>query len=130
MDIMSLFEAFLNGNKISYQKKENTVSFSFENKNYVLLYDPQDPNYYRLTLPKVNDSQLSLDERNKILIKLTSEFKVAKTIDTINDGVWFSYEQLLMSENVSDCEYVFARSIRILSEMLNQYRVLIQSNTH
>lgn len=129
MDISKHFESFLKRNNISHVIKNNTISFSFEGKNYLLILDSQDPHYYRLTLPKVNDSYVDSNERDRLLILLSSEIKVAKIIDTKTDGIWFSYEQLLMSENDSDCDYVFARSIRILSVMLDRYRTMIQERT-
>lgn len=123
---MKLFESFLNRNDIQYEKKGNSISFVFDEKSFLLLLDVKDPNYYRLTLPKVGDGSIDRKELNSILVRLTSEFKVGKTIDTTVGGIWFSYEQLLMSEKIEDCEYVFSRSIIILSKMLKRYREMIQ----
>lgn len=123
---MKSFEFFLNRNDIQYQKKDNSISFAYDNKNFLLLLDSKDPNYYRLTLPKVGVGNIEKNELNNILIRLTSEYKVGKTVDTIDEGIWFSYEQLLMSEKTEDCEYVFSRSIAVLSEMLKSYREMMQ----
>lgn len=128
MEISKTFEGFLIDNNITYNKIEAGIFFSHQRKNYVLLLDSMDIDYYRLTLPKIEvPERLSKEKLNEILLKLTSEFKVAKAIDTGEGGIWFSYEQILRSESVSDYIYVFSRSIKILSEMLNKYSGCVMS---
>lgn len=126
MEIQQAFELFLQDNNISYEKHENEFFFSIEGNNYMLLLDDEDSDYYRLTLPKVGvPSNISQERLNEILVRLTSEFKVAKVVNTGNAGIWLSYEQILRCGNMNDCSYIFSRSIKILSEMFDRYKELI-----
>lgn len=123
MDLSKTFERFLWDNSITFNRNETGIYFSLERKNFLLLLDSMDADYYRLTLPKIEvPDRLRKETLNEILLRLTSEFKVAKAIDTGEGGIWFSYEQILRGESVSDYIYVFSRSIKILSEMIDKYR--------
>lgn len=122
MEIANAFEKFLQDNSISFKKGDITISFSLNNRNFLLLLDPKDVDYYRLTLPKVQiPDNINKDSLNSILLRLISEFKVGKIIDAGNAGIWFSYEQILRSDNINDLIYVFSRSIKILIEMFDKY---------
>ena len=131
MEISKTFEGFLIDNNITYNKIEAGIFFSHEQKNFLLLLDSMDVVYYRLTLPKIEvPERLNKEKLNEILLQLTSEFKVAKAIDTGEGGIWFSYEQILCGESVIDYNYVFSRSIKILSEMLDKYSVYVIDYLH
>lgn len=131
MEISKTFEGFLIDNNISYNKIDTGIFFSHEKKNFLLLLDSMDTDYYRLTLPKVEVPEgISKEQLNVILVRLTSEFKVAKAIDTNEGGIWFSYEQILRGEQKGDYTYVFSRSIKILSEMLDKYSEYVLELLH
>lgn len=131
MEISKTFESFLIDNNITYNKAGTGIFFSRENKNFLMLLDPMDTDYYRLTLPKIEVPEgIDKEKINDILIRVTSEFKVAKAINTGEGGIWFSYEQILRGESASDYIYVFSRSIKILSEMMDKYSEYIMNLLH
>jgi hypothetical protein len=133
MNILKSFEIFIKGSdNIHFTKKEengnvSTISFSYLNKNYVLFYEPNDPEYYRLMLPHIgkvdknNPNYMSIIEE---LISLTTKYKVGKAILLDDKSVWLSYEQTILD---IDGEYgsLFSRSINVLSKMLDDYRNFI-----
>lgn len=122
MEIVKTFEKFLQDNNILFKKDELNISFSLNGRHFLLLLDPKDVDYYRLTLPKVQvPDNIDRNILNGMLLRLISEFKVGKVIDAGEAGIWFSYEQILRSENINDLTYVFSRSIKILLEMFGKY---------
>lgn len=131
MDFYKFFISFLQENNFQYIQTDQSVAFSNNGKNYLLIIDKADQDYYRLTLPKLGvPEKIQTDKLNDLFIKITSEFKVGKVIKITNNGLieyWLSYEQLLRGTGMDDCSYVFSRSIKILSEMLDYYRILIQT---
>lgn len=130
MDIIKFFTAFLRENSIQYNQTENSVSFSNNGKNYLLIIDANDENYFRLTLPKLGiPERIPPNNLKDIFLNLTSKFKVGKVVKIENDGAdefWLSCEQLLIGNSMDDCSYIFSRSIKILSEMLDDYRKFIR----
>lgn len=126
MDIIKFFTSFLQENSIGYESTETSLAFSNSGKNYLLIIDSSDQDYYRLTLPKLGiPERIPPNKLNEILIKLTSDFKVGKVVKINNNGtdeIWLSYEQLLIGNSMNDCSYIFSRSMKILSEMLDDYR--------
>lgn len=133
MNIYKSFEKFIKGAPTINitDKNENDdvfrISFSYMEKNYVLFYDPKDPEYYRLMLPVIGTVNQSEPDYNKVLaelISLTTMYKVGKAILLNENEVWLSYEQIILD---IDGEYgsLFSRSINVLSKMLDDYRNFI-----
>ncbi len=130
MNIYKSFEKFIKGVPTINitDKNENDdvfrISFSYMEKNYVLFYDPKDPEYYRLMLPiigTVNQSESNYKKVLAELIHLTTRYKVGKAILLNENEVWLSYEQIILD---IDGEYdsLFIRSINVLSKMLDEFR--------
>ncbi len=130
MDILKFFTAFLKENNIEYNQTEKTVSFSNNGKNFLLIIDASDENYFRLTLPKLGTPErISPNYLKEIFLDITSKFKVGKVVKIENDGTdefWLSCEQLLIGNSMDEFSYIFSRSMKILSEMLDDYRKLIR----
>ena len=126
MDILKFFTAFLKENNIQYNQTNHSVAFSNDGKNYLLINDATDENYFRLTLPKLGiPKKISPNNLKDIFLDLTSKFKVGKVVKIENNGTnefWLSCEQLLIGNSMDDCSYIFSRSMKILSEMLDDYR--------
>lgn len=130
MNIYKSFEEFLRGNNIELKKEDDTISFSYSQKHFILFYDPKNPDYYRLMLPHIGRINTTTDNKeNEVnilreLISLTTNFKVGKAIVLEDNSIWLSYEQTILDID-GDYSNIFSRSIIVLSKMLDDYRNFI-----
>lgn len=113
MDLLQTFKNYLDLRQVPYQVNEDMVSFSIEGWHFLLLYDRNAPNYYRLALPKLVtiDDSFSIEQCKKAL-RISAEYKVAKAA-TIDNCLWFVFENFL-PDYYSTSSKIFERSIRIL----------------
>lgn len=98
---------FLKENKIEPEKTEFGLRFFLENWSFLLWNDPDDPAFFRLTLPGIFD--VTDDNFAEAIIccnMVNMDYKVVKaaiyTFDGDNEGeeemnVWMSFEQVLDS---------------------------------
>lgn len=113
MTARELVVKFLKENKIEPENTEYGLRFFLENWSFLLWDDPEDPNFFRLTLPGVFD--VTDDNFAEAIIacnQVNMDYKVVKALIYSFDGekedeeemnVWICFEQVLDSTpEVSD----------------------------
>ena len=113
MTAKELVVKFLKENKIEPEKTEFGLRFFLENWSFLLWDDPNDPSFFRLTLPGIFD--VTDDNFAEAIIacnQINLDYKVVKALIYSFDGengneeemnVWICFEQVLDSTpEVSD----------------------------
>lgn len=116
MNIIHLFREYIKKQGVVTTEQGEAIGFSMNDIFYLFLYDADDPTYFRLAVPRIEDAQ----GNEKGLIKSTNDlnykYKVAKGA-VIQDGegksVWVFVEQFVYSP--IGIENLFGRSIGLLA---------------
>lgn len=107
MTAKELVVKFLKENKIEPEKTEFGLRFFLENWSFLLWDDPNDPSFFRLTLPGIFD--VTDDNFAEAIIacnQINLDYKVVKALIYSFDGengneeemnVWICFEQILDS---------------------------------
>lgn len=121
MDLLQSFKKYLDLRQVPYQVDEDVVSFSIEGWHFLLLYDRDTPNYFRLALPKLVaiDENFSIAQYKKAL-RISAEYKVAKAA-IFGESLWFVFENFLPDYD-SMSSKIFERAIRILMGVGKDWR--------
>lgn len=101
---------------------DDSVSFTKDGLNYLCLYDPKDPFFFRLMLPNVMGIPDGQDaaEVYEAINKINAAFKVGKIVVFSDRQVWVAVESFVYSkENI---RYLFNRAIVVAGMMLDDFR--------
>lgn len=128
MSLLQSFRAYLKNRQITIQSESNEQRISFERGglNYVFYSNLKDPLYFRIMLPRidhVNSVEHSIFGR---LNYLTMSYKAGKAV-LIDNDVWLTFEQFVDDAD-ADHNSIFDRGFSILSDMLEEYKVLLGGN--
>ena len=131
MTAKELVVKFLKENKIEPEKTEFGLRFFLENWSFLLWDDPNDPSFFRLTLPGIFD--VTDDNFAEAIIacnQINLDYKVVKALIYSFDGengneeemnVWICFEQVLDSTpEVSDLVP------RVVNSMINAAHDFVQ----
>ena len=113
MDLLQSFKNYLDLRQVPYQVNEDVVSFTIDGWHFLLLYDRDTPNYFRLALPKLVaiDANFCIEQYKKAL-QISADYKVAKAA-IITDYLWFVFENFLPDYDSASSK-IFEKAIRIL----------------
>lgn len=114
------FKKYLDKKNVRYDElSDNILSFSYYEHNYLFIYSKEgDPNYIRLCLPDIEQSEEITDEIKEKIIKFNTQYKVAKLI-LFENHVWISGESFVY--NYLGVEQLFDRLIELLHSVLIDY---------
>ena len=121
MAMIDSFISYLENSQIHFERAENSINFEQEGLHYVYLYNPDDPTYFRLMLPRL----VEINEKNnnrllEISLGLATKYKVGKVI-RFENNLWLSFEVFILSFDI-DNSFLFKRAIRILKLMFEDMR--------
>ena len=103
--------------------KDNSVSFKRNSLNYIFEADRNDPAFFRIVLPNIDDYNASKAETIR---KLSAKFKVAKLI-VVNQQICIVAEQFVYSPlSKSSWFIMFDRIVNLLNQVIDEYRELHQ----
>lgn len=103
--------------------KDNSVSFKRNSLNYIFEADRNDPAFFRIVLPNIDDYNASKAETIR---KLSAKFKVAKLI-VVNQQICIVAEQFVYSPlSKSSWFIMFDRIVNLLNQVIDEYRELYQ----
>lgn len=119
MNAKELVLDFLKANQIEPEKTEFGLRFFIDNWSFLLWEDPQDPAYYRLTLPGIFDvTDENFAEAIMACNAINMQYKVVKAILYDFDGekeeenasnIWICFEQIL--DNTPEVGDLVPRSV-------------------
>ena len=119
MTAKELVVDFLKANDIEPEKTEFGLRFFLDNWSFLLWEDPQDPNYFRLTLPGIFDvTDENFAEAIMACNAINMRYKVVKAILYDFDGekeeenasnIWICFEQIL--DNTPEVGDLVPRSV-------------------
>lgn len=119
MNAKELVVDFLKANQIEPEKTEFGLRFFLDNWSFLLWEDPQDPAYYRLTLPGIFDvTDENFAEAIMACNAINMQYKVVKAILYEFDGekeeenasnIWICFEQIL--DNTPEVGDLVPRSV-------------------
>lgn len=119
MNAKELVVDFLRANQIEPEKTEFGLRFFLDNWSFLLWEDPQDPAYYRLTLPGIFDvTDENFAEAIMACNAINMQYKVVKAILYEFDGekeeenasnIWICFEQIL--DNTPEVGDLVPRSV-------------------
>ena len=119
MNAKELVVDFLKANQIEPEKTEFGLRFFLDNWSFLLWEDPQDPAYFRLTLPGIFDvTDENFAEAIMACNAINMQYKVVKAIlydfDGENEGenasnIWICFEQIL--DNTPEVGDLVPRSV-------------------
>lgn len=119
MNAKELVVDFLKANQIEPEKTEFGLRFFIDNWSFLLWEDPQDPAYYRLTLPGIFDvTDENFAEAIMACNAINMQYKVVKAILYDFDGekeeenasnIWICFEQIL--DNTPEVGDLVPRSV-------------------
>lgn len=119
MTAKELVVDFLKANDIGPEKTEFGLRFFLDNWSFLLWEDPQDPNYFRLTLPGIFDvTDENFAEAIMACNAINMQYKVVKAILYDFDGekeeenasnIWICFEQIL--DNTPEVGDLVPRSV-------------------
>lgn len=134
MTAKDLVVEFLKENKIEPEKTEFGLRFFVESWSFLLWDDPEDPAFFRLTLPGIFDvTDENFAETIITCNQINMDYKVVKAIVYTFDGekkgeeemnVWVSYEQVL--DNTPEVGDLVPRAI---NSMLSAAHDFVQKMT-
>ena len=113
MDVYSAFKQFLVIKELSFTEGDHYLSFRYNEWNYVLLYDQEDPFYFRLALPRLAPTSPDDLPLLKEALSLSAHYRVAKAV-VLKDEIWLLFEAILGESEVKN-SYLFERAVAILS---------------
>ena len=119
MDIYNLFISFLKEElSVSWRDvDESSLNFSYNNLNYMFVYNKNaDNHYFRLLLPKIDQG----NPNYPLLSELNYSVKPAKGFVVDNNYTWISCEQFVFSE--ISINLLFRRMMSSLDYYLSLYR--------
>ena len=121
MSLVSSFESFLRQLDIQFTEENEgrRILFQRDGMQYVFLYDPQDPVYFRILLPRIAHIDNPNREQLLRLLTLSAGFKAGKVYYVGND-VWLAFEQFVTSAD-ADVSSIFRRGFSVLTDMRNDY---------
>ena len=101
MNLKELTQQFLQEEGFCPQETEFGLAFKCEGKNYLLIYDDDDQQYFRLMMPCI----LETTEENRDLVlhamnEVNSSVKVIKAYIMCENEVWLGFEVLVDSTPV------------------------------
>lgn len=122
MTLQNAFTTFLqseeaNGFTDIRQISADLTIFSYSGIHFLYSYQADDPNVFRLIIPKV---ELYREELIHRMLDFTKRYKVAKVIE-LDDTIWFSYEQLVFNQKEGDYR-LFKIAIKILTAMFREWK--------
>lgn len=119
MNAKELVVDFLKANQIEPEKTEFGLRFFLDNWSFLLWEDPQDPAYFRLTLPGIFDvTDENFAEAIMACNAINMQYKVVKAILYEFDGekeeenasnIWICFEQIL--DNTPEVGDLVPRSV-------------------
>ena len=119
MNAKELVVDFLKANQIEPEKTEFGLRFFLDNWSFLLWEDPQDPAYFRLTLPGIFDvTDENFAEAIMACNAINMQYKVVKAILYDFDGekeeesasnIWICFEQIL--DNTPEVGDLVPRSV-------------------
>lgn len=134
MTAKDLVVKFLKENNIQPEKTEFGMRFFLDNWSFLLWEDPDDPTFFRLTLPGIFD--VTDDNFAETIItcnQINMDYKVVKALVYTFDGekegdeemnVWISFEQVL--DKTPEVDDLVPRAV---NSMLNAARDFVQKMT-
>ena len=127
MNAKELVVDFLRANQIEPEKTEFGLRFFLDNWSFLLWEDPQDPAYYRLTLPGIFDvTDENFAEAIMACNAINMQYKVVKAILYEFDGekeeenasnIWICFEQIL--DNTPEVGDLVPRSVESMIDAAN-----------
>ena len=103
--------------------KDNSVSFKRNSLNYIFEADRNDPAFFRIVLPNIDDYNASKAEA---ICELSAKFKVAKLI-VVNKQICIVAEQFVYCPlSKSSWVIMFDRIVNLLNQVIDEYRELYQ----
>lgn len=130
MTLYQSFRKYLKKNNIPEEQgsvEGSSILFKQNNLYYVFLYDKDNPNYFRLLLPKIAGYEhVNEAELNKLALEASAEYKVAKLV-VIDNQIWASFEQIILDSDAENSE-IYNMGIRVLNACY--LRISDYSNTH
>ena len=129
MTIYYSFRKYLKKNNIHEEQgsiEGASLLFKHNNLYYVYLYDNDDPNYFRLLVPKIVDYNNNEAKLNKYALEVSAEYKVAKLV-VIENQIWASFEQIILDPD-KDNTVIFDMGIRILNACCKRISNYVSTN--
>ena len=120
-NIIPKFIEFLSSKGIEYNIVDEVfVKFFYKDLNYMFqYYKDDDPCYFRIMLPKINNKPVST-ELKKITTELTINYKTVKLLEIDSNSIWMVMECFVYSlENI---DMLFSRMVDALSIVIKIYR--------
>lgn len=114
----------------SATQTNNIVLFNKDELHFIFIHNKDDdPNYFEIILPDIDDVISDNIEQSKLLSTLNREYKTGKVI-TENNQIALSFEQYVFSDiNITK---LFEQAIGCLESMIREYRKtmrIIKQNT-
>lgn len=115
----TLFKQYLSNKNIDITtESQNVISFKYRQHHYLMMYDEEDPNYFCICLPDVEESNSITDEIRTRMNQISREYKVAKLIE-IENQVWITAETFVF--NYVGIQSLFDRLIGLLDRVIIDY---------
>lgn len=115
----TLFKQYLSNKNIDITaESQNVISFKYRQHHYLMMYDEEDPNYFCICLPDVEESNSITDGIRTKMNQISREYKVAKLIE-IENQVWITAEIFVF--NYVGIQSLFDRLIGLLDRVIIDY---------
>ena len=115
----TLFKQYLSNKNIDFKIESlNVISFIYRQHHYLMIHEEEDPNYFCICLPDVEDSNSITDDIRTKMNQISREYKVAKLIE-VDDHVWITAETFVF--NYVGIQSLFDRLISLLDRVIIDY---------
>lgn len=115
-NIREKFVIFLKNLNIQFKYEGQNIAFEKNGLNYLFMFFENDPYYFRLSLPVIDQHKKDKDER---INSINRQYKVAKLL-VVEENIWLVADSFVYS--TGNVERLFDRLLILLEEMIMNYR--------
>ncbi|MBQ8462495.1 MAG: hypothetical protein IJ544_00050 [Prevotella sp.] len=112
-----ILDEYLEENGLAAMRDDNDVVFSVNGLYFLFRSFPDDPFFFRMFLPKIEDHDVK--ERRDIIAEINQQFKVAKILE-IDNRPWIVADCFVYSKENGHA--LIGRLIKLLTDVINEYR--------
>lgn len=119
-NIYVLMREFLKKRGIEVDEKgSGALIFSVNNLRFLFQVFEPDLNFFRLSLPSINNNTKAYEQLHDEIQQLNRNYKVAKIIEQDNHSLWIIADQFVYS--TIQIDMLFDRLVQAMTDMIKDY---------
>lgn len=108
------------------EKGSGALMFSINNLKFVFQVIEQDPYFFRLSLPGINNDTRAYERLHDEIQRMNRNYKVAKIVMQDNHSLWIIADQFVYS--TAQFDSLFDRLIQAMTDMIKGYYLIEREN--